>query len=173
MHSPLRTSIPALFTIPLAAIAFCIMPIGSSHAAASDIKPDTRPDIVRTPAEATADFYANISARNLGGVMRYVPAEGFTEVGIGTEETHRIDEHSFEAFFKSELAINLHAVNLSFQEFGDTAIVTGIRAGSITPKGAQVADKRDFFTMVWIKNNGKWLLRHVHLSSIDPAHSNN
>ena len=163
MNSFSRSTFLAWLAIPLTSMSLGIMPLDSSAtAAANDI---------RLPVEATADLYARISARDLDGVLQYVPAEGFTEVGVGASETHRLDGHAFEAFFKGEHSISLRAVDLAAQEFGDTTIVTGMRVGSITPKGQQVKENRALFTMVWVRADGRWLLRHVHLSAVEPASS--
>lgn len=156
-----RNTFLTCLAIPLASMVLGIMPLDSSGASI--------PNDIRLPIQATADMYSRISARDLDGVLQYVPPEGFTEVGVGASETHRLDRHAFEAFLKSELAINLRAVGLAVQEFGDMAIVTGMRVGSITPKGEQVKENRALFTMVWIKADGRWLLRHVHLSAVEPA----
>jgi ketosteroid isomerase-like protein len=121
------------------------------------------------PVEATADLHSRISARDLDGVLQYVPAEGFTEVGVGASEMHRLDRHTFEAFFKGEYTFNLRTSDLAVEEFGDMTIVTGMRVGSITAKGQQVKENRALFTMVWVRADGRWLLRHVHLSEIEPA----
>jgi hypothetical protein len=100
------------------------------------------------PVEATADLHSRISARDLDGVLQYVPAEGFTEVGVGASEMHRLDRHTFEAFFKGEYTFNLRTSDLAVEEFGDMTIVTGMRVGSITAKGQQVKENGALFTMV-------------------------
>lgn len=161
MNSLSRSTFFAWLAIPLTSTAFGIMPLDSSAAAVVN---DTQ-----LPVEATADLYSRISARDLDGVLQYVPAEGFTEVGVGASETHRLDRHTFEAFFKGEHTINLRTKDIAAQEFGDMTIVTGMRVGSITPKGQQVKENRAFFTMVWVRADGRWLLRHVHLSEVEPA----
>jgi hypothetical protein len=125
------------------------------------------PNDIKTPAETSIDLYSDISARNLDGVLQLIPAEGFTEIGVGEGETHRLDKQAFESFFKTDLMINLRAVDVKVQDFGDTAIVTGMRVGSITPRGDQAKEKRHLFTMVWVKVGGRWQLRHVHLSAVE------
>jgi ketosteroid isomerase-like protein len=161
MNPLFRSTFLAWLALPLTSVALGIMPLDTSAAA---IVNDTR-----LPIEATADLYSRISARDLDGVLQYVPAEGFTEVGIGAGETHRLDRHAFEAFFKGEHTISLRAADLAAQELGDTIIVTGMRVGSITPKGQQAKENRALFTMVWARTDGRWLLRHVHLSAVDPG----
>lgn len=157
----MNTSSKTWLALLLTSVALGIMPLDSSAAAAVSG--------ARRPIEASADLYSRISARDLDGVLQYVPAEGFTEVGVGAGETHRLDRHAFETFFKSEPLINLQAVDLAAQEFGDTAIVTGMRVGSITPKGQPVKESRARLTMVWVRTDGRWMLRHVHLSAVELA----
>ena len=140
-------------------MTLALMPHNSNAAAASD---------VQSPIEATADLYARISARDLEGVSQYLPAEGFTELPVGGNNIIRLARQNFAAFFQSETAINLHAENLAAQKFGDTTIVTGMRVGSMTPKGQPVMEERPALTMVWVKTGGYWQVRHVHLSPVNP-----
>ena len=118
------------------------------------------PSDIETPAEATVKLYSKISARDLDGVMQLIPPEGFNEIGVGANVVHRIDKQALGVFFKSDLTINLRAIDVAAQEFGDTTIVTGTRVGSIAPNGVQAKEDRHQFTMVWTKTNNRWLLRH-------------
>lgn len=110
---------------------------------------------------ATADLYARMSARDLPGVVRLLPSDGFTELDDDAVSPHRIDAAAFAGLFKSGVRVSLHAVDLQEQRLGDTAIVTGVRVGAI-------ADARQAsvpFTMVWTSDGTRWTLRHVHLSA--------
>jgi ketosteroid isomerase-like protein len=153
---------PAWLAIPLTCIALGFLPHDSKAA------DSTATNKARSPVEATADFYARISARDLDGVSQYLPAEGFTEFPVGGGTTIRLARQNFEGWFKSDPAIDLHAENLSAQEVGDTAIVTGLRVGSMTPKGQPVKVERAALTMVWVRTDGRWQVRHVHLSTFKP-----
>jgi ketosteroid isomerase-like protein len=150
---------PTWLAVPLTCMALGILPSHSNAAAPSE---------ALSPVAATADFYSKISARDLDGVSRYLPADGFTEFGVGAGDTIRLARQNFAAFFNSDTGISLHAEHLSAQEFGDTTIVTGMRVGAITPKGQPIRQERAALTMVWIKTDGRWLVRHVHLSAIKP-----
>ena len=55
-------------------------------------------------------------------------------------------------------------VDLQAQAFGDAAIVTGVRVGSIAARDAAPAEARQPITLVWQRVDGRWQLRHVHLS---------
>ena len=112
---------------------------------------------------ATADLYAQMDRRDLAAVGALVPATGFTELAADGE-LHRLDAKAFAALFASPLVIDLHATGLQAQAFGDVAIVTGTRTGAVAPPGAAPAAGANRFTMVWTKADGRWLLRHVHLS---------
>ena len=118
---------------------------------------------------ATADLYARISARDLAGLTRYLPADGFTELGTGPATPHRLDAVAFAALFGSGAQLALRATDLRVQALGDTAVVTGVRIGSITPPGAQAVETAAPFTMVWTQAHGQWQLRHVHLSTPAPV----
>lgn len=150
---------PASLVTTVFWMALALLPHASRAAPAID---------ALSPIEATSDFYARISARDLDGVSRYLPADGFTEFGVGAGRTTRLARQNFAAFFKSDTAIDLHAENLTAQEFGDTTIVTGMRVGSMTPKGQPVHEERSALTMVWIRTGGRWQVRHVHLSAVKP-----
>jgi len=157
MHAFSRGRLRRL-AIPLAALAFALLP-PAANAATGDVQPLT----------ATADLYDKITARDLDGLARYLPADGFTEFAAGAGTTMRLDRHSFASWFRTDVAIDLHAEHLAVQEFGDTAIVTGLRVGSMTPKGQQPQPTRWALTMVWTRTEGRWLVRHVHLSTFAPA----
>jgi len=116
-------------------------------------------------ASAAADLYARMTARDLAGVLRYVPAAGFTEIGPSAPSVHFLKPAAFEALFNSDAVINLRAEEVNVQRFGGTAVVTGVRVGSVGPKDKPAAELRAPFTMVWTSDNGRWQLRHVHLSS--------
>ena len=89
-------------------------------------------------------------------------------MSAGAGSLIQLARQNFAAFFKSDVAIRLHAENLTAQEYGDTTIVTGLRVGSITPKGQQVKEERSALTMVWVRTEGRWRVRHVHLSAVKP-----
>jgi len=116
-------------------------------------------------AAAAADLYARMTARDLAGVLRYIPADGFTEIGPSAPSAHVLKPAAFEALFKSDAVIRLRAEDLNVQRFGSTAIVTGVRVGSVGPKDKPPTELRVPFTMVWTSDDGNWRLRHVHLSS--------
>jgi ketosteroid isomerase-like protein len=115
---------------------------------------------------ATADLYARMSAGDLPGVARYVPAAGFTELDGDAGAPHRIDLAAFEGLFRSGAQVALRASDLHEQPLGDVVVVTGVRVGAIGP----AAEATTPFTMVWQRDGQGWKLRHVHLSSSSPAH---
>jgi len=118
--------------------------------------------------DATAGLYARMSASDLAGVSRYLPADGFTELSGSATAPHRLDAAAFAGLFKSGTRVALRATDLQVQSFGETAIVTGLRVGTIAPPGAQAVEMAAPFTMVWTQAEGQWQLRHVHLSTPVP-----
>jgi len=119
--------------------------------------------------EATADLYARMSAGDLRGVERYVPAAGFTELDGDAGAPHRIGADAFAGLFKSGARIALRVEGLQEQALGDVVVVTGVRVGAITPPAARpAADAATPFTMVWQREGDGWRLRHVHLSRSTP-----
>jgi hypothetical protein len=112
---------------------------------------------------ATRDLYAKLSARDLG-VLRYVPAKGFSEVKDGSDP-HRIDASTVEKLFASPMKIELRADNLQSELFGNVVLVTGMRVGSITPPGQTPMETHQALSVLWTFDDGRWQMRHVHLSS--------
>jgi ketosteroid isomerase-like protein len=120
--------------------------------------------------EATADLYARMSAGDLPGVVRYVPAAGFTELDGDAAAPHRIDAAAFARLFESGARIALRVDGVQEQALGNVVVVTGVRVGAITPPGASpAADAATPFTMVWQRDGDGWRLRHVHLSRSTPV----
>ena len=119
--------------------------------------------------DATADLYARMSAGDLPGVTRYVPAAGFTELDGDAAAPHRIDATAFAGLFKSGTHVALRVGDVQEQAFGDVVVVTGVRIGAVTSPGATPADAATPFTMVWQRDGDGWKLRHVHLSRSVPA----
>ena len=116
-------------------------------------------------ASAAVDLYARITARDLAGILRYIPATGFTEIGPSAPSAHVLTSAAFEALFNSDAVIKFRAEDVNVQRFGSTAVVTGVRVGSIGPKDKSSTELRTPFTMVWTNDIGGWQLRHIHLSS--------
>jgi ketosteroid isomerase-like protein len=119
-----------------------------------------------TAREATADLYARMSAGDLPGVARYVPAEGFTELDAEAVAPHRIDAAAFAGLFKSGAQVAFRTSDVQEQVLGDVVVVTGLRIGAIGPAPEAATP----FTMVWQRDGGGWKLRHVHLSKAAPGH---
>ena len=106
-----------------------------------------------------------MTARDLAGVLRYVPATGFTEISPSAPSVHVLKPAAFEALFNSDAVVNLRAEDVNVQCFGSTAIVMGVRVGSVGPKDKPSTELRAPFTMIWARDNGSWRLRHILLSS--------
>ena len=115
-------------------------------------------------AAAVVDLYARMTARDLAGVLRYIPASGFTEIGPTAPLVHVLKPAAFEALFNSGAVIKLRAEDVNVQRFGSMAVVTGVRVGSLGPKDQAPTELRAPFTMVWSSDNGSWQLRHIQLS---------
>jgi hypothetical protein len=75
-----------------------------------------------------------MTARDLAGVLRHIPAAEFTEIGPSAPSAHVLRPAAFEALFSSGAAIKLCAEDLIVQRFGSTALVTGVRVGFVGPK---------------------------------------
>lgn len=146
----LRRSLPMLsLAVPLAA------------AVPASAQPSLDPN---EAVSATRDLYAKLSARDTA-VLRYVPAAGFSEITDGSER-HRIDRRAVENLFASPMKIELRADALQSESFGGIVVlVTGMRIGSITPPGQMAVEARHALSILWAFEDGRWQMRHVHLSS--------
>ncbi|MBA5690563.1 hypothetical protein [Rugamonas apoptosis] len=89
----------------VAAVALAAVALAASTAgrAATDV------DVV----SATADLYARMTARDLAGVLRYISAAGFTEIGPSAPSVHILKPAAFEALFNSDAVINVRAEDVN------------------------------------------------------------
>lgn len=142
--------------------------LGAACLLAGTWAPLARADDGTGPMAASAALFADMTARDLSGVLRLIPGDGFTEVGANSAKVHRLGAKAFESLFKSGIAISLRMTGMQEQTFGDTAVVTGTRVGGITPQGAVPAEDRQLATLVWSKVGNGWQLRHIHLSAPSP-----
>lgn len=158
---PCLAAIPGLqIRVRRVAAAFLLATL-NSFAMSQDAVPTSTAD---GAAAAAQDLYARISARDKQ-VLRYIPEGGFSEFNSGSE-LHQLDARAFEKLFASPLAIDLHAEGVRAERFGDVALVTGTRVGSLTPPGETPKSIRHAFSMVWTLSERQWRLRHVHLSAM-------
>jgi len=107
-----------------------------------------------------------MSAGDLPGIARHVPAAGFTELDGDAAAPHRIDLATFEGLFRSGAHVALRASHVHEQPLGDVVVVTGVRVGAI----GSAAEAAMPFTTVWQRDAQGWKLCHVHLSRSSPAH---
>ena len=115
---------------------------------------------------ATQDLFVKMSARDLPGVSRYIAPEGFSETIPETDKLLQLNAKAFDSLFTSGRKIDLRAVEVQAQVFGDNAIVTGKRVGSVTAADAAPVEGRLAFTIVWSKRAQGWQIRHIHLSAL-------
>lgn len=113
-------------------------------------------------ASVAVDLYARMTARDLAGVLRYISPAGFTEISPSTPSVHVLTPAAFEMLFNSDAMIQLRAEDVNAQRLGSTALVTGVRVGSIGPKDKPATAARVPFTMAWVNDDGNWQLRHIH-----------
>ncbi|MET3597147.1 hypothetical protein ABID26_006571 [Mesorhizobium shonense] len=73
-------------------------------------------------ASAAGDLYARMTKRDLAGVLRYIPAVGFAEIGPSAPSVHVLKPAAFEALFNSDAVIRLRAEDVNVQRFGSTAV---------------------------------------------------
>lgn len=115
-------------------------------------------------AAASSALFADMSRRDLPGVLRYIPAEGFTEISPDSNGVQRLDAAAFAGLFKSAMVIDLHMTGMQVQTAGNAAVVTGIRVGAISALGSTPVEGRQLATLIWSKAGTQWQLQHIHLS---------
>lgn len=80
---------------------------------------------------------ATISRRD-AGVLRYIPAAGFTEIGPSTPSVHVLKPAAFEALFDSDAVIKLRAKDVNVRRFGSTAVVTGVVSPEVRERAVRM-----------------------------------
>jgi len=121
-------------------------------------------DDVADVKKSVIDLYVKLDTGDATGFSAYVPAAGFTEFNTDSPALHHLDLAYFKGAMTSGAKIDLHVSDLNVRIFGDAAVATGYRVGSITLPQGQKIDSDQCLTMVWIKESGRWKLQHVHLS---------
>lgn len=59
-------------------------------------------------ASAAGDLYARMTARDLAGVLRYIPAVGFTEIGPSAPSVHVLKPSAFKAQSLNRAIVEKH-----------------------------------------------------------------
>jgi ketosteroid isomerase-like protein len=154
MNYAINTTCRGRLAAAISALTLTFIPLVSHATPADDVR------------RAAVDLYARMSARDLPGVLQYVPKDGFTEIDIGASGPHRLDAKAFEGLFQVPVDIALRATDLDVHTWGDTAVVTGKRVGAVVPKGKPAMESVNPFTAVWVNVGGHWQLQHTHLSAI-------
>ncbi|AUX38847.1 uncharacterized protein SOCE26_002270 [Sorangium cellulosum] len=129
--------------------------------------PDEADGLAEEAAAATVDIYTRMTAKDAAGFLRYRPDGGFSEFTPSSKELERLDLGFFVDFFNSDNQVNLRAVDVEAQAFGDVAVVTATRVGYIAaPDVSNPVEARYALTMVWSKIDGELKLRHLHYSPL-------
>ena len=119
---------------------------------------------------AVMDIFASLNSGNIDQVERHLapqqnrfPAEG----GLLTSFINAADlRGAFQAGLKVKFAVN----NLEVAVYGDSAIATFFRSGTITPpNGPPRTDGPWRSSYFWNKQDGAWKLIHAHESTLDGA----
>jgi len=114
--------------------------------------------------EAVHAAYAAINAKNADALIDLILPEGYTEYSESGGAAFLISPQSVRDILASDLAVNLAVQDIEVSVIGESAIVTGYRAGSIEFSDGQRSAGTFRLSMLWVRDSGKWLLAHVHLS---------
>lgn len=114
--------------------------------------------------EAVHAVYAAINAKNADALVNLILPEGYTEYSESGGTAILMSPQTVRDVLESDLAVNLAAQDIDVSVIGDSAIVTGYRAGSIKFPDGQKSAGTFRLSMFWVRDSGKWLLAHVHLS---------
>jgi len=108
--------------------------------------------------------YDRAQLRNDGAWFQRMFAEGYIFVmpdsTVITKDQFISDLVSRDLVWES-----VSATDTRVRIYGDTAVVTGHFFGKGTFKGQRV-NERQFFTSVWIKQNGRWQAISEHASNL-------
>jgi hypothetical protein len=113
---------------------------------------------------SVVDLYRRMNAHDTAGALRYLSADGFTEISPGFPEPRHFSASDVEALLRSDVRIHLAVQDLKTSVSGETAVVSGMRVGGINPAGQAAQDRPLQFTMVWKKLGDRWTLFYVHLA---------
>ncbi len=126
-------------------------------------------DVASDVATAANDLYAKLSSLDSPGFAKHLQSEGFSEFNPDWNDLRQLDMKVFNGIFAAGAKIDLRISDLKVRVLGDaTALVTGYRVGSITPPNGKPIYSKLALTMVWSKVDKLWMLKHVHLSNLNP-----
>lgn len=118
------------------------------------------------------DYFAAVNARDPGRFLTFfVPSEDLTVI---EDRDLRLSRKAFQAFVESFFkdVAEVRAIWERRDVFllaPPIAVATGtFRVTGKDAKGAPMAF-RSAFTFVLVRRGGRWLVKHVHESSLDPA----
>ncbi len=80
----------------------------------------------------------------------------------------RIDADALRALYEGGMTPAIDQRHMGVRVFGDTALVTGYVAGSITGTDGEVLQGPWRFTAMLIKASGRWQIVHNHWSPLAP-----
>lgn len=139
------------FQAAAAALAVCLAVVARGDEAAA----------VR---DAVAHLYGALAAGDTAALAAFLPAEGFTEFSPPEHTLKVLDLAFFRRALDAGAHIDLHVVDPKVHILGDSAVLTGFRAGTLTLPDGRRLELHDCLTMVWKHEQAAWQLRHVHVS---------
>ncbi len=97
--------------------------------------------------------------------------EGFTSFGFAGGLLERVDSleelrKDQQARFDAGLKFNLQDRHIDVRVYGNTAVATSYRVGTINLPNGNTARPNNRITTVWIKQGGQWKIAHVHNSPL-------
>jgi ketosteroid isomerase-like protein len=104
--------------------------------------------------EAVHAVYAAINAKDADALIDLILAEGYSEYDESGGAVFMITPQYLRDVLP-DITANWVAQDIDVSVIGQSAVVTGYRAGS---------SGTSRLSMLWVRDSGKWLLAHVHLS---------
>ena len=96
--------------------------------------------------------------------------EGFTSFGFAGGLLERLDleeaRKNRQAAFDAGLKFNLQDRHIEVSVYGNTAVATSYRVGTINLPNGNTARPNNRITTVLIKQGGQWKIAHVHNSPL-------
>lgn len=116
---------------------------------------------------AVANFYAANNYKDGDAYLQYMAPGGYTAFLENGSDLFKVNEELIRRSFKEDWVSNLEAIELDVKVYGDAALVTGYRVGTLTVADGETQKTMSCLTMMWIRFEGEWRLVHIHLSPLD------
>ena len=143
-------------TLSVIAAVICLQPVVRADDAAEVKSAEVAFNDAQNAGSTDGMFKYMLPERTVFGTSGDRLAEGWTE------ESKRVRQAAFDAGRKIDLKIQDFEVTV----YGDAAVTTFYRIGTIKEVDGKPEQKRYRISGVWVRRNGQWKLAHRHESPL-------